>query len=88
MFDRGESLEAVAAETGRALGTVGQYLEDYIGERNPVSLAPWVGDAVYRRVQAAAAEVGGTYLRPVFDALGGEVPYEDIRIVMRHAGMR
>ncbi len=88
LFEKGESLQAVAAATGRALSTVGQYLDDYIGERNPDSLAPWITDDIYQRVHAAAAEVGGTFLRPVFEALGGEVSYEEIRVVMSHAGMR
>jgi len=32
--------------------------------------------------------MGGALLRPVFEALNGEMSYEEIRIVVRHAGLR
>jgi ATP-dependent DNA helicase RecQ len=88
LFDEGRPIDEVAAQTGRARSTVGQYLEDYVGERKPASVAPWVGNDVYQRVKAVGEEVGGEYLRPVFDALNGEVSYDEIRVVLRHAGLR
>ena len=43
---------------------------------------------VYRAVETTARRVGGSFLKPVFEALGGKVSYEKIRIVMKHAGLR
>jgi len=88
MFDRGAGVEEVAEATGRALTTVESYLEDYVGERRPADLSPWVDDVTYRRVEAAARKLGGHQLKPVFEALGGKVGYDAIRVVMRHCGLR
>jgi ATP-dependent DNA helicase RecQ len=88
LFERGMSIDEVAATTGRARSTVAGYLEDYVTERKPASIETWVSPETYRRVEAAARRTGGSLLKPVFEALDGAVPYDDIRIVMRHAGLR
>ncbi len=88
LFDKGSSLDEVVAVTGRARGTVSAYLEDYVVERKPQSVAAWVQPELYRKIEDAAGEVGGSLLKPVFEALGGEVSYDDIRVVMRHTGRR
>jgi ATP-dependent DNA helicase RecQ len=88
LFDQGKSVEEVAEDTGRARGTVASYLEDYVVERKPRSLSAWVQPDLYRRIDEAAQRAGGSLLKPVFEALGGDVSYDDIRIVMRHAGRR
>ena len=88
LFDQGCSLQEAAAKTGRAQSTVASYLEDYVAERKPASVTPWVNAAVYDRVKAVGIEIGGSYLRPVYEALGGGVGYDEIRIVLRHAGLR
>ena len=78
----------MAAELGRARSTVASYLEDYVSDRRPDSVEAWVTPEAYRLIEAAAKRTGGTLLKPVFEALNGEVPYDDIRVVMRHAGLR
>ena len=88
LFNEGCSLQEAAAKTGRAQSTVASYLEDYVTERKPASVTPWVDAVVYDRVKATGIKVGGSYLRPVFEALCGEVGYDEIRIVLRHAGLR
>jgi ATP-dependent DNA helicase RecQ len=88
LFDQQMSLDEVADETGKARSTVSSYLEDYVAERKPSSVEAWVAPDVYRRIDEAAARVGGSLLRPVFEDLAGEVSYDDIRVVMRHAGRR
>jgi hypothetical protein len=50
----------------------------------PASIAPWVNDATYSRVAAAARQSDGNRLKPIFEALGGEVPYNEIRLVLSH----
>jgi hypothetical protein len=81
-------VDEVAAKTGRSRSTVGQYLEDYVAERKPESVSAWVDDLTYARVRSAAKGTPGAFLKPVYEALGGTVSYEDIRVVMKHAGMR
>jgi ATP-dependent DNA helicase RecQ len=88
LFDSGRPLDEVAAKTGRTRSTIAGYLEDYVSERKPASLAPWVDEVTYGRVRSAAERTQGAFLKPVFEALDGSVSYEDIRVVMKHAGMR
>jgi ATP-dependent DNA helicase RecQ len=88
LFEQRRPLEEVVRATGRSAGTVLTYLEDYVADVRPESVAPWVDDEVYERVAAAASKQEGSLLKPVFEALGGRVSYENIRVVMKHAGMR
>ncbi len=88
LFDQGRSIDEVAAATGRARATIASYLEEYVDERRPESVESWVQPRVYERVTAAASKVEGNLLKPVFEALNGSVPYDDIRVVMKHAGLR
>lgn len=52
--------------------------------RDLASIAHWVDDATYASVEAAAASVGSDRIRPVFDALGGGVDFDAIRLVLAH----
>jgi ATP-dependent DNA helicase RecQ len=88
LFDQGRSLDEVAAATGRSRGTISNYLEEYVDERRPESVSQWVPAALYNRVKATAVRLQSHLLRPVFEALNQEVPYDEIRIVMKHAGLR
>ena len=88
LFDTGSTVEEVAAKTGRSRSTVGLYLEDYVTERKPANIKSWVDDVTYARVRSAAERTPGAFLKPVFEALDGSVSYEDIRVVMKHAGLR
>lgn len=88
LFDQGTALDEVAKQTGKARSTVSAYLEEYIAQNRPAGVRPWVDDALYNRIEAAARRMEGNFLRPVYDALGGKVGYEDIRIVMKHMGVR
>jgi ATP-dependent DNA helicase RecQ len=88
LFDQGRSLDEVATATGRARGTIAGFLEEYVDERRPESVSPWVPAALYERVKATATRLQGNLLKPVFEALNQEVSYDEIRIVMKHAGLR
>ena len=88
LFDHGRPLDEVAAKTGRTRTTVAGYLEDYVAERKPASVSAWIDEATYARVRSAAERSQGTFLKPVFEALEGSVSYEEIRVVMKHAGIR
>ncbi|MEW6252655.1 MAG: DNA helicase RecQ, partial [Planctomycetota bacterium] len=84
LFARGATVAEVAARTGRALSTAWGYLETYVTRRRPDNVRPWVDAATYERVAAVWRGVDERRLRPIFEQLNGEVPYEVIRIVTRH----
>ena len=66
---------------GRARSTVAGYLSEYLRYEQIQDPSPWVEDELVKRIELAIAEVGLVGLKPIFDHLGGDVPYEPIRIV-------
>jgi ATP-dependent DNA helicase RecQ len=88
MFQQGRTVQEVATFTDRALSTTWQYLGEFVAERGPKSIDAWVTPAVYRRVADAAADAETPRLKPLFEQLNGEVPYEEIRLVLAHLRMR
>ncbi len=88
MFSDGATIEVVAAATERAQSTVSGYLEQFIEEHKPSSIATWVDERTYDTVSAAIDAVGMDALRPIFVHLDEQVPYETIRIVAAHLRVR
>jgi len=86
MFLEGRSIDEVVAATGRALSTVVRYLEDCIDMHEISEVTTWVGAETVQRVRAAKDKMGDTMLRPIFDHLNEEIPYDHIRIAL--AGIR
>ena len=84
LFDERRSIDEVAETLGRTTPTVAGYLERYVEEKRPDSVAAWVDDDTYARVAEALEQLGDDLLRPVHDHLGGDVPYEQIRVVAAH----
>jgi ATP-dependent DNA helicase RecQ len=84
MFAQRCSIDEIAAASGRARSTVGQYLEEWIQRERPSDISAWVDQQTFDRVRSVAASMEGRSMKPVFDALNGEVPYESIRAVMAH----
>jgi ATP-dependent DNA helicase RecQ len=81
-FRQGMSVEEVAKRMGRAVSTTFGYLAQFLQHERRTDPAPWVDAATAEQVAAAAREVGDDRLKPIFEALGGSVSYEQIRIVM------
>jgi ATP-dependent DNA helicase RecQ len=84
LFRRGATIDEVMARMNYGRDTVIGYLADYIREERPASLAAWVPDDVVRRVTAAARQVGTERMKPIYLALGEQVSYHDIRLVLAH----
>lgn len=85
MFAEGASVAEVVSATGRAPSTVAGYLADYIFAHRPASIDNWVPNAVYERVAEAAVSLASDgRLKPIFNHLDGEIPYETIRAVIAH----
>ncbi|HYT94705.1 MAG TPA: helix-turn-helix domain-containing protein, partial [Gemmataceae bacterium] len=64
------------------------YLTLFIRHERPASIGPWIKDDLYQRIAAAARQVGTERLKPIFLALGEQVPYDDIRLVVAHLQAR
>ena len=84
LFAKGSTVDQVTATTGRALGTTWGYLAEFIETRRPQRLDPWIDQKTYHAVANAVKDVGTAYLKPIFEHLGGKVPYEQIRLVVAH----
>ena len=82
LFRGGQTVEQVASALNRARSTVLGYLGDYLRTEAICDPSPWVDDATIQRVSAAVAQVGTERLKPIFEQLNGEVPYDQIRIVI------
>jgi ATP-dependent DNA helicase RecQ len=80
LFAEGRSIDEVAQLTGRAVSTTLGYLAEYVEQEQLQSPGPWVDEAAFRRIAEAVRQTGGGPLKPIFDYLGGDVPYELIRI--------
>ena len=84
LFAHGHGIDHVAQAIGRARSTTCGYLAEYIAERRPERIEAWVDEPTYRRVAAAAATSEDARLKPLFDQLGGKVPYETLRLIVAH----
>jgi ATP-dependent DNA helicase RecQ len=84
LFRREASVEEVVRLTGRARGTVKEYLAEYIRTARPKSITAWLDDVLYQRVAKAARRLGMDRLKPIFLELGEQVAYDDIRLVVAH----
>ena len=80
LFRQGRSIEEVAAQTGRAHSTVTGYLVEFLAAEGKLSPEPWLDDASFTAISAAAKVVGLERLKPIFDQLNGAYSYDQIRI--------
>jgi ATP-dependent DNA helicase RecQ len=91
LFGEGWSREEVKHKIERAHSTTVQYLVEYIATERPASIERWVPAPLYQRIAEAIAGVQkhapleeAWRLSPIFSALDGTIPYDDIRLVVAH----
>ena len=77
-------VEDVMQRTNLKRSTVLDYLGDYIRQEKPTSIATWVRDDLYQRIAAVVRQVGTERLKPIYLALGEQVDYDCIRLVVAH----
>lgn len=82
MFDQGQGVDEVVEHVARARSTVMEYFVDYLRHNNITDASPYVPVSELSRIEAAAAEVGIDALQPIHQALGGDIGYDTIRIVV------
>jgi ATP-dependent DNA helicase RecQ len=80
-FRRGASIDEVMQRLSRARSTVYGYLNEYLRHEQVTDPSPWLDAATVRRIEMAIDEVGAQRLKPIFDRLDGQVPYDQVRIV-------
>jgi ATP-dependent DNA helicase RecQ len=85
-FRQGAPVEDVMHQTNRGRSSVNDYLCEFIRTERPASITTWVPADTYERIAAAARQVGTDRLKPIFLALGEQVSYDDIRLVVTHLG--
>jgi ATP-dependent DNA helicase RecQ len=88
LFDEGLSIAQVMERTSLAHSTVAGYLGDYIAARKPACIERWVSRETRAAVLDAAAKTGADRLKPIFDFLGGQSTYDEIRWVLSYEKMR
>jgi ATP-dependent DNA helicase RecQ len=84
MFARGMGVEDVAAQIGRARSTTSEYLSEFIELKQPKDISPWVSAADYARILESVGRLKAERLKPIFDDLGGDIGYDQIRIALYH----
>jgi len=82
MFKQGKTHEEICAAVNRASSTVHQYLVEFITQTQLSDPFPWVDPDTFARVRNARRQLPNDLLRPIFDALGGTVPYQEIRVAL------
>ena len=84
MFEERVPLDEIVRRTGFRRGTIVRHLCEYIAASRPKTIGEWVSDAVYARVAEAAARSKSDSLREIFESLGEQVSYDEIRLVAAH----
>jgi len=82
MFQRNATVPEVAEAIQRAPSTVWGYLGEFIAQNPAHEIDSWVPAETFKIVADAVTQVGSLYLKPIFDHLGGSVPYEQIRMTL------
>jgi len=80
LFAGGQSVEAVATATSRAVSTVLDYLMEFIVTTGRTDGVPWLSASELERIRVVANKVGAERLKPIFVELGESIDYEKIRI--------
>ena len=82
LFLQGKTMEEVCQAVNRARSTVSEYLGDAIAMHGISDHTPWLSDATFEHIRAAAAQHGMDRLKPLKEALGDDVSYDEIKIAL------
>jgi len=84
-FRQGIPVEEIASKFEVKPSTIWKYLSDWVEAEKPTSIAPWIDEATHAKTLAALISTESEFLKPIFEALGGAVSYEHIRLVKAFA---
>ncbi len=82
LFDEGLSAEQVAERLGRAVSTAYGYLDAYIRQRKVTDATRWIPPSERDQIESVARHAGMQRLKPIYEALHGQIAYERIRVVV------
>ncbi len=83
LFRQGIPVEEVAETLNRSVTTVEGYLARYFEENHLTDPTPYASKEIMERIRLFVSEQNTPLLKPIFDALNGEVPYSQIRVCVR-----
>ncbi len=82
LFQQQHSIQHVAQTIGRAMSTTTDYLTQYLRENQIDSPEPWLDRKIFQLVLSAADQTGTDRLKPIYEHLGGQADYDQIRIAL------
>jgi ATP-dependent DNA helicase RecQ len=82
LFLEGKTIEEVCESVGRARSTVTEYLTEFIESQGISDPSAWIDDKLFARIRAAAKQHGIDRLKPLKEALGDDLGYDQIRIAV------
>jgi ATP-dependent DNA helicase RecQ len=84
LVGEGKTFAEIAQIRGRQLSTVVQTVADLIEKGRLAYCMEWVGAARHAQIEEAVERIGAQALRPLREALGEEVTYDEIRLVVAY----
>ncbi|MBM4090543.1 MAG: DNA helicase RecQ, partial [Planctomycetes bacterium] len=82
LLDQGASIADVSQRMNRAHSTVLDYVIEYVTARRITDPTRWVERPLAERIEVVASYVDSDRMKPIFDALHGQVDYDTIKIVL------
>ena len=83
LFAQDKTIQQVADALDRALSTVHGYLQHYLLDQGITDAGPWVTTGEISTIETAInADPDNRQLKPIYDRLGEQVSFNDIRTVM------
>jgi ATP-dependent DNA helicase RecQ len=84
LLQQGLTFEQIAERRGRRVSTVVALISSLIEKGETEFKEEWMDPAHYQQIRETGARLGMDLLRPIKDALGEAVSYEEIRLVVAH----
>jgi ATP-dependent DNA helicase RecQ len=84
LLQQGLTFEQIAERRGRRVSTVVALISSLIEKGETEFKEEWMDPAHYQKIRETGARLGMDLLRPIKDALGEAVSYEEIRLVVAH----
>ena len=83
LYRQGKTADEIAAERGLSPFTIYQHLAALYEWGEQVDLSPYVSDAEVASIRSVLEpDYDPNVLKPIFDALEGQVPYHKIRLAL------
>jgi len=85
LLEQGRTFEEIAQLRGRKISSVVALVADLVEKGETLFRPDWVDPIHQEHIREACVRLGMELLKPIKDAVSGEITYEDIRLVVAHA---